>query len=137
MNGSQLNNAAATRPNVGAGGAAASAVEVCRPAGMLEVLAVARDACAGVLPAVVAFQRSCMRLSRGGSLQAELEVTDDMMPGVVSLPHGYGHGRAGVKTTVANNHPGVSCNTITEADYLDELSGNAALNGVQVTITAT
>ena len=74
--------------------------------------------------------------SRGGSLQAELEVTDDMMPGVVSLPHGYGHGRAGVKTTVANNHPGVSCNTITEADYLDELSGNAALNGVQVTITA-
>jgi len=75
--------------------------------------------------------------SRGGSLQAELEVTDDMMPGVVSLPHGYGHGRAGVKTTVANNHPGVSCNTITEADYLDELSGNAALNGVQVTITAT
>ena len=75
--------------------------------------------------------------SRGGSLQAELEVTDDMMPGVVSLPHGYGHGRAGVKTAVANNHPGVSCNTITEADYLDELSGNAALNGVQVTITAT
>jgi len=75
--------------------------------------------------------------SRGGSLQAELEVTDDMMPGVVSLPHGYGHGRAGVKTAVANNHPGVSCNTITEADYLDELSGNAALNGVQVTISAT
>jgi len=74
--------------------------------------------------------------SGAGSVQAELELSETMMPGVVSLPHGYGHGRVGVQTAVANSHAGVSCNTLTEASYLDELSGNAALNGVGVSITS-
>ena len=73
--------------------------------------------------------------SRAGAVEAYVEVTDTMMPGVVSLPHGYGHARPGVKTAVANRHPGVNCNAVTEADYLDELSGNAAVNGVSVAIS--
>lgn len=73
--------------------------------------------------------------SGAGSIEVELEVTDTMMPGVVSLPHGYGHGRPGTLSGVANAHAGVSCNAITEATYLDELTGNAALNGVGVSIT--
>lgn len=74
--------------------------------------------------------------SSAGCVEAELELTETMMPGVVSLPHGYGHGRAGSQTAIANRHAGVSCNAITEAGYLDELSGNAALNGLGVSITA-
>ena len=74
--------------------------------------------------------------SGAGCVEAELELTETMMPGVVSLPHGYGHGRAGSQTAIANRHAGVSCNAITEAGYLDELSGNAALNGLGVSITA-
>ena len=56
------------------------------------------------------------------------------MPGVVSLPHGYGHDRDGVQMEVAQNHAGVSINDITDEQYLDKLSGNAALNGVPVTV---
>ena len=73
--------------------------------------------------------------SRAGAVEAYVEVTAAMMPGVVSLPHGYGHARNGVKTAIANQHPGVNCNAVTEAQYLDELSGNAAVNGVGVSIS--
>ena len=73
--------------------------------------------------------------SRAGAVEAFVEVTAAMMPGVVSLPHGYGHARNGVKTAIANQHPGVNCNAVTEAQYLDELSGNAAVNGVGVSIS--
>ena len=74
--------------------------------------------------------------SRAGQIVVELEITDTMMPGVVSLPHGYGHGRQGTLSGVANAHAGVSCNAITESTYIDELTGNAALNGVGVSITS-
>ena len=74
--------------------------------------------------------------SEAGQLVVELETTDTMMPGVVSLPHGYGHGRQGTVSGVANAHAGVSCNTITESTYIDELTGNAALNGVGVSIAS-
>jgi hypothetical protein len=58
------------------------------------------------------------------------------MPGVVSLPHGFGHARGGVRLRVAQNHPGVSMNDVTDETWLDSLSGNAALNGVPVTVEA-
>ncbi|RMM56791.1 Molybdopterin oxidoreductase:molybdopterin dinucleotide-binding region [Pseudomonas syringae pv. atrofaciens] len=60
----------------------------------------------------------------------------DMMPGVVSLPHGWGHSRAGVKMAIAQSLPGVSANDLTDERQLDALSGNAALNGVPVQVVA-
>jgi hypothetical protein len=56
------------------------------------------------------------------------------MPGVVSLPHGYGHGRPGVRLRTAARHAGVSCNDVTDDLALDALSGNAAVNGVEVDV---
>ena len=59
---------------------------------------------------------------------------DDLMPGVISIPHGYGHGRKGVKLSVAQERPGVSVNDLTNPALKDKLSGNAVLNGVPVQI---
>jgi anaerobic selenocysteine-containing dehydrogenase len=72
--------------------------------------------------------------SRAGAVQALVEATEDMMPGVVSLPHGFGHNRAGIRMGIARDHAGVSCNDITDELALDALSGNAAVNGVLVTV---
>ena len=72
--------------------------------------------------------------SRVGQVQLPVEFTDEMMLGVVSLPHGWGHGRAGTRLEVASAHAGVSANDVTDDQYIDVLSGNAALNGVSVTI---
>ena len=74
--------------------------------------------------------------SRAGSVQVKLEASDAVMPGVVSLPHGYGHNRDGIRMATAVANAGVSCNDVTDELYLDELSGNAAVNGVPVTVTA-
>lgn len=74
--------------------------------------------------------------SGAGSVRAKVEVSDEIMAGVVSLPHGYGHNRNGTKMTIANDHAGVSCNDVTDARYFDALSGNAAINGVPVHVTA-
>ena len=72
--------------------------------------------------------------SRVGSITAPLELTDTIMPGVVSLPHGWGHGRSGVRLATALSRPGVSLNDITDPARIDVLSGNASVNGVPVTI---
>ena len=72
--------------------------------------------------------------SRAGGEDVPVELSDAVMPGVVSLPHGYGHDRDGVQMEVAQNHAGVSINDITDEQYLDKLSGIAALNGVPVTV---
>ncbi len=72
--------------------------------------------------------------SRVGLVELPAELTDDMMPGVVSMPHGYGHNRPGVRLDVAQAHAGVSINDLTDETILDELTGNAALNGVLVDI---
>jgi anaerobic selenocysteine-containing dehydrogenase len=77
----------------------------------------------------------CVR-SRVGEIVIEVEACEDMMPGVVSLPHGWGHSRDGVRLRVASEHAGVSNNDLTDETFLDELSGNAALNGVPVTVEA-
>lgn len=74
--------------------------------------------------------------SRVGSLEIEVVASEDMMPGVVSLPHGWGHGRAGVRLQVASRQPGASANDLTDERRLDGLSGNAALNGVPVEVEA-
>lgn len=67
-----------------------------------------------------------------GTVQAALELTDDLMPGVISLPHGFGHHRAGIRQAVAQAHAGVSANDLTDPARLDTLTGNAALNGTPV-----
>lgn len=72
--------------------------------------------------------------SRTGSVQIELEISDEIAPGVVSMPHGWGHDRAGIQLDIARAHAGVSANDLTDERYLDTLCGNAALNGVPVTV---
>lgn len=73
--------------------------------------------------------------SRVGSVEVECAATEDVMRGVVSLPHGYGHDLPGVRLSVASGVPGVSINDLTDPERLD-LSGNAALNGTPVRIAA-
>jgi anaerobic selenocysteine-containing dehydrogenase len=72
--------------------------------------------------------------SRVGSVEVEVLATDDVMPGVVSLPHGYGHDLDGVRLGVARGLPGASINDLTDPERLDVASGNAALSGVPVTV---
>ena len=74
--------------------------------------------------------------SRVGEVHVALEITDAMMPGVVSLPHGWGHANANVQLRVARAHPGASVNDLTDDRSLDTLSGNASLSGVPVDVTA-
>ncbi|MEW6168780.1 MAG: molybdopterin oxidoreductase family protein [Pseudomonadota bacterium] len=74
--------------------------------------------------------------SRVGSVDVEVQATQDIMRGVVSLPHGWGHARPGVQQRIAQAHAGQSINDLTDDRHLDLLSGNAALNGVSVTVTA-
>lgn len=73
--------------------------------------------------------------SRVGSVEVECAASEDLMPGVVSLPHGYGHQLPGVRLGNAGRVDGVSINDLTDPDRLD-LSGNAALNGVPVRLAA-
>jgi anaerobic selenocysteine-containing dehydrogenase len=74
--------------------------------------------------------------SRVGAVDAPVEVTDTVMPGVVSLPHGWGHGVDGADLTVAGKRPGVNSNLLTDGAPLDVLSGNAILNGIPVEVSA-
>lgn len=72
--------------------------------------------------------------SRVGSVEIPVQVTDEVMPGVVSIPHGWGHHRPAVRLRVASRHAGVSVNDLTDEQALDELCGNAALSGVPVVV---
>ena len=72
--------------------------------------------------------------SSAGEVRVEVTATEDLMPGVVSLPHGYGHGREGVRLRVATRVPGVSANDLTDPAVVEDISGNAVLNGVPVTV---
>jgi anaerobic selenocysteine-containing dehydrogenase len=73
--------------------------------------------------------------SHGGRIEVLAEVTDAIMPGVVSMPHGWGHGKPGTRMAVANDSPGVNTNILSPPTFLDEPSGNGALNGIPVTVT--
>jgi anaerobic selenocysteine-containing dehydrogenase len=72
--------------------------------------------------------------SDSGSLVAPVEVSDEMMPGVVSLPHGWGHDKPGTRTSVAGAHAGVCNNLLAPAALVDVPSGNAVVNGIPVEI---
>ncbi|HEY6554364.1 MAG TPA: molybdopterin dinucleotide binding domain-containing protein, partial [Vicinamibacteria bacterium] len=73
--------------------------------------------------------------SRVGSVEAALEITEDMRPGVVSLPHGFGHAREGTRLAVANAVPGVSINDLTDDLLVDALCGTAQFSGVPVEVS--
>ncbi len=72
--------------------------------------------------------------SRAGALEVSVELTAAIMPGVVSIPHGWGHNQPGTQLTIASQHPGVNSNMLTDEQCTDPLSGNAVLNGIAVTI---
>jgi anaerobic selenocysteine-containing dehydrogenase len=74
--------------------------------------------------------------SRVGEIAAPLEVSDEVMEGIVCLPHGWGHGRPGSALEVAALHPGVSANDVTDDAFFDALSGVSSLTGVPVSVTA-
>ena len=72
--------------------------------------------------------------SRVGNVQIPCEITENIAQGVVSIPHGYGHGRTGVRLDTAKNHAGVSINDLTDDRVIDELTGNAAFSNVKVSV---
>ena len=72
--------------------------------------------------------------SRVGAVEVPAEVTDALMPGVVSLPHGWGHDRSGVRLSVAAAHAGASINDVIDDRAVDPLSGTAVLNGTPVEV---
>jgi anaerobic selenocysteine-containing dehydrogenase len=72
--------------------------------------------------------------SRVGRIEVPVEITDDIMPGVVSLPHGWGHNREGTRLTTAEQHPGASINDLTDDQQVDDLTGTAAFNPVPVSV---
>ncbi|OBY91129.1 dehydrogenase [Pseudomonas sp. AU11447] len=74
--------------------------------------------------------------SRVGSIEIEVAASDEVMAGVVSLPHGWGHARPGVQLSIAREQGGASANDLTDERHLDALSGNTALNGVPVEVEA-
>lgn len=74
--------------------------------------------------------------SRVGEVTVAVNASDEMLAGVVSLPHGWGHNRPGTEQDVATGHAGVSANDLTDEQFLDPVTGNAALNGVSVEVVA-
>lgn len=75
-------------------------------------------------------------VSRVGEIQVVAEVTADVMPGVVSLPHGWGHDRAGIRLGIAALHAGASINDLVDDARIDALTGTAVLNGTPVEVFA-
>jgi anaerobic selenocysteine-containing dehydrogenase len=73
--------------------------------------------------------------SRAGSVTVPVEVTDTVRPGVVSIPHGWGHSTPGARTAVAAAHAGVNSNVLADDLLVDVLTGTAALNGIPITVT--
>ena len=74
--------------------------------------------------------------SKTGTLAIKAELTEDIMPGVVSIPHGWGHELEGTRLTIANRHPGVNVNRLTDDGTVEGLSGNAVFNGVPVWVSS-
>jgi anaerobic selenocysteine-containing dehydrogenase len=72
--------------------------------------------------------------SRAGSIELPIEISDDMMPGVVSIPHGWGHDRSEVQLEVARQHAGASINDVTDNLAIDALCGTAAFSATPVTV---
>jgi len=72
--------------------------------------------------------------SRSGAVTIPVEISDTIRPGVVSIPHGWGHDREGARLGVAARHAGANVNVLAEGDRFDPLSGTAVLNGIPVTV---
>lgn len=72
--------------------------------------------------------------SRVGKIKIQAQISEEMMPGVVSIPHGWGHDRKGTQWKVAEAHAGVSINDLTDDQFIDQISGNAAFSGVRVEV---
>jgi len=87
--------------------------------------AAARDLTHGALARVT---------SEAGTIEVPVEVSDEMMPGVVSLPHGWGHDKPGTRQSVAREHAGVNNNLLAPVDFFDPISNNAAVNGIPVEV---
>lgn len=85
--------------------------------------------------AVAEAERVVLR-SRVGEIEVPLELSEEMMPGVVCLPHGWGHHRQGMRLKVACATPGASINDVTDDRAIDRISGCSDFNGVPVTVTA-
>lgn len=73
-------------------------------------------------------------VSRVGEVEVPAEISDEIRPGVVSLPHGWGHHRPGTRLSVAQQHPGASLNDLTDEQRVDPVCGNAAFSGVPVRV---
>ncbi len=108
----------------------------------LPALAKGRDRCTlqihpvdaaarGLAPGAEALVRS-----RVGEIRVPVEVTTDVMPGVVSLPHGFGHAGPGVALRVATRRPGANVNAVTDDALTDAPSGASALFGGPVEVVA-
>jgi anaerobic selenocysteine-containing dehydrogenase len=101
-----------------------------------------RDRCTLIMHPDDALQRSLASdesvqiRSRVGKVVARLEVSDEIMPGVVSLPHGWGHDRPGMQIAVAEANAHVSVNDLTDEQQIEPVVGNAILNGVPVSVEA-
>jgi anaerobic selenocysteine-containing dehydrogenase len=78
--------------------------------------------------------RPALVRSATGEVEAPVEVTDAIMPGVVSIPHGWGHDAPGMRLRVASDHAGVNSNLLADETAVDPLSGNAVLNGIPVEV---
>ena len=72
--------------------------------------------------------------SEAGALDVPVQVTDEMMPGVVSLPHGWGHNVDGIQLAVAREHAGVNNNLLAPGHLVDAISGNTVVNGIPVEV---
>jgi anaerobic selenocysteine-containing dehydrogenase len=72
--------------------------------------------------------------SHAGRIQVAAQVTEEIMRGVVSLPHGWGHQRDGVRLGVAGSVAGASANDVTSEGFIDVLTGTAALSGIAVEV---
>ena len=70
----------------------------------------------------------------GRSIEVQVETSEEMMPGVVSLPHGWGHNLPGTRMAVAQERPGTNLNALLDDGLRDPLSGNAVLSGVAIEI---
>jgi anaerobic selenocysteine-containing dehydrogenase len=70
--------------------------------------------------------------SATGSIELPVHVTDEIMPGVVSIPHGWGHGDPRTALRIAAQHPGANSNVLADDQLVDPVSGNAVLNGIPV-----
>jgi anaerobic selenocysteine-containing dehydrogenase len=74
--------------------------------------------------------------SRIGKIRVPVEITDEMMPGVVSMAFGWGHDRPGTRLSVASQHAGVSMNDIVDESCYDQVSGISVLDGIPVKVSA-